>query len=385
MPNSFNPNIPAPVGGSNFRTNSPLPNIDFAPKPIANPIDSLLSGVERGQSMGLRRQQVEAFQRERDLQERKLAQDKADKSISYLTDSKFSKFLSKETKLKLFKENVVPVLNSNYGLNIDPAAISHDGGEDGNIENLLNLIKNGASKDVIQHEYQQAVLKSDPEELPVLKAFGESIKPERPSVKAPPGYRFTSEGDLEIIPGGPADAKAQAEKTKADVALSSQKERANLVIGKVDNALGKVSNLTAGYGSKLSNVPGTDAKDLASTLDTIKANLGFDQLAEMKNQSKAGASGLGALSEQEMKLLISARTSLDQGQSPAQLSKNLGDVKTHLQNWLQMEQGINPYQGKGGGGGNTVTFRDSEGETHTIPAANLKAAQQRDPGLQVVQ
>lgn len=34
--------------------------------------------------------------------------------------------------------------------------------------------------------------------------------------------------------------------------------------------------------------------------------------------------------------------------------------------------------------GGTVTFKDSDGETHTIPKSNLAAAQKRDPGLKVV-
>lgn len=162
--------------------------------------------------------------------------------------------------------------------------------------------------------------------------------------KPPNGYRWLPDGSLEMIPGGPADQKEKHNKEKTDLAIASQREKANLIINKIDQALLKVSPFSAGAGSFLKSIPLTDAKNLSADLDTIKALLGFEQLAEMKNQSRAGASGLGQLSDREMTLLTSARANLDQSQDSKQLSDRLNEIKTHFNNWLKMEEGINPYE-----------------------------------------
>jgi len=173
--------------------------------------------------------------------------------------------------------------------------------------------------------------------------------------KAPAGFRWTKDGNLEAISGGPADLKYQEAQKKADAALSGQKDKAMIVIGKIDQALSKISGWNTGGMSSTKNVPfvgqATGATDVAADLDTIKALLGFEQLGEMKNQSRAGASGLGALSDREMNLLTSARANLDQAQNQQQLKERLNEVKTHFNNWLKMEEGVNPYENGSGNGG----------------------------------
>lgn len=171
--------------------------------------------------------------------------------------------------------------------------------------------------------------------------------------KAPAGYRYDANGNLEPIPGGPADLKTRQEQQKSDLARDSQIDQANLAITKIDQALSKISGWNTGGMASTKNIPfvgqATGAVDLDSDLQTIKSLLGFEQLAKMKEQSKAGASGLGALSNQEMTLLISARANLEQAQNAQQLRDRLNEVKTHYGNWLKIEKGINPYQN----GGNT--------------------------------
>jgi hypothetical protein len=162
----------------------------------------------------------------------------------------------------------------------------------------------------------------------------------------PPGYRYTETGSLETIPGGPAFTQAEEAKTKAQAAADSQKQEAELVINKIDSALKNVSNLSAGYGATTKNVPGSPAMNLSADLDTIQSSLGLNKLMEMKANSKAGASGMGQLSDREMTLLTSAIASLRQAQSPKQLKAKLNEVKTHYQNILKMGVGINPYENK---------------------------------------
>jgi len=140
------------------------------------------------------------------------------------------------------------------------------------------------------------------------------------------------------------EEKKMLQNQKDKEGKESRKLKAETVINTVNEALKKVNNWTVGMGAYLSNIRGTAATDLAGLLETIDANLGFAQLAEMKAQSRAGASGLGQLSDREMRLLVTAITNLRQSQSKGQLLSNLGKVKTHYQNWLAMEEGIDPYK-----------------------------------------
>ena len=97
----------------------------------------------------------------------------------------------------------------------------------------------------------------------------------------------------------------------------------------IDEASSLVSNWSAGYGSLLSGLPATDAKDLSAKLDTIKANLGFNELQEMRNNSPTGGA-LGQVTERELAFLQSTISSLDQAQSPEQLKASLATIKEHV-------------------------------------------------------
>ena len=155
--------------------------------------------------------------------------------------------------------------------------------------------------------------------------------PDKPSV--PQGYRTLPNGNLEAIPGGPAAAKVDAATERETTAQDSAIEQAEAQIVKVDQALKNVTGWSTGWGAALvGRLPGSQAKDLQGDLDTIKANLGFSTLAEMKRASPTGGA-LGAISESEMRLLTSARESLDREQSRPQLVRNLKAVKKHYENW----------------------------------------------------
>lgn len=98
----------------------------------------------------------------------------------------------------------------------------------------------------------------------------------------------------------------------------------------IDKAVSQVGVLTAGLGAKTAGIPGTPAKDLSETLNTIKANIGFDKLQRMREASPTGGA-LGQVSEMENKLLQSVQGSLAQDQSPEQLIENLSIIKQNLQ------------------------------------------------------
>lgn len=167
--------------------------------------------------------------------------------------------------------------------------------------------------------------------------------------KAPPGYRFKQDGSLEAIPGGPADIKAgeQGEKTKQR--QQSAITQADSVLKEIKDAKGLVGWNTAGVGGMMSVVPQTDARDLAAKLQTVKANLGFDRLQQMREQSPTGGA-LGQVAVQELAALQATVASLDQMQSPSQLGQALDKIEKHYTNWRNtVNQAANAQGGASGG------------------------------------
>jgi hypothetical protein len=161
--------------------------------------------------------------------------------------------------------------------------------------------------------------------------------------KAPPNFRWKDDGTAEPIPGGPADLKANEAGQKAQQRADAAALSANNVLGAVRDAKDKVGITTAGFGSVAASVPGSPARDLQSRLETIKANLGFDRLQQMRDMSPTGGA-LGSVAVQELIALQSTVSSLDQGQSPSELRKSLDKIERHYNKWLQTVQKANGVQ-----------------------------------------
>jgi hypothetical protein len=79
---------------------------------------------------------------------------------------------------------------------------------------------------------------------------------------------------------------------------------------------------STGLNSLLAGVPTTRAHDLQTKLDTIRGNIGFDKLQDMRANSPTGGA-LGSVSEQENKTLQAVMGSLDQGQTAPQFRDTL--------------------------------------------------------------
>lgn len=128
---------------------------------------------------------------------------------------------------------------------------------------------------------------------------------------------------------------------RGDVYGASQADR---IESTIDSLIGKVSGWTAGAGATLAMLPGTESRDFKAELDTLKSNIAFNQLTEMRAASKTGGA-LGQVSNIELNLLTSALGALDQAQSPDALKRGLETVRISLARWEQLKQ-----QHKGGGG-----------------------------------
>lgn len=156
--------------------------------------------------------------------------------------------------------------------------------------------------------------------------------------KAPPGYRWKDDGTAEAIPGGPADIKSGEAGAKAQGRKDAAALAANNVLSAVTDAKELVGYSTSGLGAGFANIPGSPARDLQAKLDTVKANLGFDRLQQMREMSPTGGA-LGAVAVQELIALQSTVASLDQKQSPSELKKSLEKIEKHYNKWLETVNG----------------------------------------------
>lgn len=154
------------------------------------------------------------------------------------------------------------------------------------------------------------------------------------------GWRYKEDGSLEPIPGGPADPTVKDPKQvqRAGDAVN----RADIVIRKVDDALKKIGFTTTGAtGAVLGKLPGTTAYDLRADAETIRANIGFQELQAMREASPTGGA-LGQVAVQELNALQSVVGNLDANQSERQLRANLTAVRRHFNNWKRAMQGQMP-------------------------------------------
>ena len=117
-----------------------------------------------------------------------------------------------------------------------------------------------------------------------------------------------------------------------------QDERKERVLETINGLVGRVGALTAGVGSLTGRVPGTPARDFKADLDTLKANIAFSELQEMREASKTGGA-LGSVAIRELELLESSLGGLDQGQSPANLKKNLMNIRESIVRWQNAKSG----------------------------------------------
>ena len=129
-------------------------------------------------------------------------------------------------------------------------------------------------------------------------------------------------------------SKAADKEEKKEAAKQFAISHANKVVGDVTAAKSLVSGTTAGLvGKGASFIPGSDAYNLNQRLLTIKANLGFDRLQQMRDASPTGGA-LGQVAVQELQALQATVGSLELGQSKEELKKNLDKIELHYNNWL---------------------------------------------------
>jgi len=146
-------------------------------------------------------------------------------------------------------------------------------------------------------------------------------------------------------------AEREAEKVitrpKVESSLSTGEAKTDLLGDQIDKAKSQSSGWTTGIAGALTKgIPGTPAHNLASTLDTIRGNIGFDKLAEMKANSPTGGA-LGQVSDFENRLLQTLWGNLEQSQTREQFEENLDLVKQQAeQSWDRVKTAYEQDYGK---------------------------------------
>lgn len=181
--------------------------------------------------------------------------------------------------------------------------------------------------------------------------YAKPPKVDKPKVAT--GYRLTEEGTAEVIPGSKAEKEIDQERSKAQGKFDTMNRDWTNQIKTIDEAIGQVGFMTTGLtGSVVGSVPGTDAYDLGANIETIIANLGFDKLQAMRDNSPTGGA-LGQVTERELALLQSSVENLKQGQSEEQLLANLQDIRERILSVQEAYGGhFNNMYGDAGGGVN---------------------------------
>lgn len=205
-----------------------------------------------------------------------------------------------------------------------------------------------------------------------------------PAMKPPSGYRFDANGNLEPIPGGPAASKEGARNRADAMRLEGITTRVGQINSLIDRAREQVGPFTTGAaGVVTSKVPGGEAYDLRKTIDSIKANIGFQELQAMREASPTGGA-LGQVAVQELNFLQSVLGSLDADQSEEQLRTNLDAVQAHFNRWLEAVQMANgPRSGGADGTWDSPTPAAPQGGT-VPPAAAPSTAPAQGGGTRYI-
>jgi len=168
-----------------------------------------------------------------------------------------------------------------------------------------------------------------------------------PAGKAPSGYRYTPNGDLEPIPGGPASENLQPKEIQKREALLPQATQSLKTVNNTMSIIGQTVDKLLANPEGINGITGliggvtpalTDkARAAKADLEQLK-NLAFVQgLTELRAASKTGA-GVGNVSNREGDRFENLKASLDRSQSKADLEAALRRLKAQSEFTIQTMQ-----------------------------------------------
>lgn len=145
-------------------------------------------------------------------------------------------------------------------------------------------------------------------------------------------------------------SQAISGKTVTPEVSAYQAERTTRIRNSVDDLLKRVGPSTVGFGSLLSVIPESEARNFKADLDSLVANITYGELTAMREASKTGGA-LGQVSDKEGQLLGAALGALDLKQSPENFKKNLRQIKESLTRWEEANKKYGGTTGASSGSG----------------------------------
>lgn len=163
-------------------------------------------------------------------------------------------------------------------------------------------------------------------------------------------------------------AKVKAREEKAATAAEKARIRAEgtaqntadtrAVVSRLLNHEGLKGAVGLTIGSRL--IPGSDAADFRAIAETLKARLGFEELARMRANSPTGGA-LGQVTERELSFLQAAIQSLAFSQSEEQFIENLNLIDQSLSRLERVQrQGMAQQDEALGGPGEAQQFQEGQ-------------------------
>jgi hypothetical protein len=159
----------------------------------------------------------------------------------------------------------------------------------------------------------------------------------------PAGYQLKENEQgafrLEPIPGGEAAREREQAQEQAEQQEELTGRAANVVFEDIDRLTNLVEedpvlNPVLGVSGVIaSRIPGSNRVNAESLAETIRANVGFDRLQQMREASPTGGA-LGQVSNQELNTLQAVLGNLSFSQSQDQLLRNLDRLKEIYSNIL---------------------------------------------------
>ena len=131
------------------------------------------------------------------------------------------------------------------------------------------------------------------------------------------------------IEGGKQEQDASEEDQARIATFTNQSRSGRIVLENIDRAIEiamGTSMATGLRGQLLQNIGGTEARNLAKTIETVSATIGFDRLQRMRDESPTGGA-LGQVAVQELEALRATMGSLDITQDREIVVRNLQRVK----------------------------------------------------------
>lgn len=170
----------------------------------------------------------------------------------------------------------------------------------------------------------------------------------------PSGYRANPDGSMSMIPGGPAEVAAQARdearaaRQSADAVKAQQKRQGEIArqtaaSDSANQLAAAIDSLTQHPGfSELGTTKGdvkiatplirSNVKDAAAQLKNISGQVALSTMSSLKALSSSGATGFGALSAPELKLLENSIAALQADEiSNEQLAANLKIIREKME------------------------------------------------------